>query len=353
MTRKVIILLLLAANFFCFAFSQTGGTSTYTFLNQTNSARVASLGGKSVALAEDDLNMPFHNPSLLSEGMHNHLVMNYVGYFSDIKYGYVSYARSYSKLGTFAAGLHYIDYGTFPYADNSGTRNGSFKASEYALNLIYSRKIDSFFTVGVNIKPIYSVFEKYHSFGVATDLGITYYNPESLFSAAFVLKNMGIQLSKYYEGGEREPLPFEIQAGFAQKFAYAPFRISILLQDLQQWDLRYESSLDEDDFFEPSPEDEPSQKLENFADNLMRHIIFGLEFMPGDNFYVSLGYNYRRRQELKISSLPGMVGFSWGFGFRLSKFHFSYGRATYHLAGASNHFSMSTNLSEFYRRNNN
>jgi hypothetical protein len=44
-----------------------------------------------------------------------------------------------------------------------------------------------------------------------------------------------------------------------------------------------------------------------------------------------------------------MVGFSYGFGIKISKFHLSYGRATYHLAGASNHFSISTNFSSFYK----
>lgn len=335
--------------------AQVGGDYTYTFLNQTNSARVAALGGKSVALPGEDLNMPFHNPSLLSKEMDNHLVLNYVGYFADINYGYASYARSYEGIGNFAAGLHYINYGDFPYADVYGVRNGYFKASEYALNLIYSRKIDSLLTLGVNLKPIYTTFESYTSFGLAADVGLTYYNPDKLFSAALVLKNMGLQLSTYYGGAEREKLPFEIQAGFSQKLAYAPFRFSFLFQHLQKWDLQYESTLNDDNNlgFDEEETLTRSQKIEDFGDNLLRHVIFGLEFMPGENFYVSLGYNYLRRQELKISSRPGMVGFSWGFGFRLSKFHFSYGRASYHLAGASNHFSLSTNLSEFYRRHQN
>lgn len=333
------------------SYTQTGGTYTYAFLNQTNSARVASLGGKSVALPDADLNMPFHNPSLLSAEMDNHLVLNYVGYFADIKYGYASYSRSYEKAGNFAVGLHYIDYGEFPYADIYGVRNGYFDASEYALNLIYSRKIDSFLTVGVNVKPIYTSFERYNSIGIAADLGITYYNPEKLFTAAFVLKNMGAQITTYYGGAEREKIPFEIQAGLSQKFAYAPFRFSFLFQHLQRWDLQYKSQLEEQNIFSTGEEvPTRSQKLEDFGDNLLRHMIMGMEFIPGENFYVSLGYNYLRRQEMKIRDIPGMVGFSWGFGLRVSKFHFSYGRASYHLAGGSNHFSVSTNLSEFYRK---
>ncbi len=81
----------------------------------------------------------------------------------------------------------------------------------------------------------------------------------------------------------------------------------------------------------------------------MRHLIFGVEFIPFENFYLRAGYNYQRRQELKISSRVAMVGFSYGFGIKISKFHLSYGRATYHLAGASNHFSISTNFSSFYK----
>lgn len=332
--------------------AQVGGTYTYAFLNQTNSARVAALGGKSVAIPEGDLNMPFHNPSLLSEEMHNHLVLNYVDYFSDIYYGYAAYARSFEGIGNFAAGIHFIDYGSFPYADVNGIRSGYFKASEYALNLIYSRKIDSMFTVGVNLKPIYTSFESYNSLGVAADIGITYYNPARFFTAALVFKNIGTQITTYYGGAEREKLPFEIQAGVSQKLAYAPFRFSFLFQHLQRWDLQYDSELDDNSFnFADETNTAGNKKLEDFGDNLLRHIIIGMEFMPGKNFYASFGYNYLRRQELKISNTPGMVGFSWGFGFKLAKIHFSYGRASYHLAGASNHFSLSTNLSEFYHRN--
>jgi hypothetical protein len=69
----------------------------------------------------------------------------------------------------------------------------------------------------------------------------------------------------------------------------------------------------------------------------------------GENFHVEVGYNYKRRKEMAISARPGMVGFSAGFGFRVSKFHFSFGRASYHLAGGTSHFSLTTNLSEFYR----
>ena len=65
------------------------------------------------------------------------------------------------------------------------------------------------------------------------------------------------------------------------------------------------------------------------------------------------GYSPRRRMELAHDNKPGLIGFSWGIGFRIKKFHISYGSAKYHLAGPSNHFTVTTNLSEYYRKGKN
>ena len=79
-----------------------------------------------------------------------------------------------------------------------------------------------------------------------------------------------------------------------------------------------------------------------FGDRFMRHITVGSEFILSKNFNLRVGYNYRRRQELKLEDKPGTAGFSYGFGVRVSKFHISYGRSVYHLAGPSNHISVTT-----------
>jgi hypothetical protein len=345
--RKTTILGLFLLITACQMHAQLGGSSTYSFLNLTNSARVASLGGKTISSWDDDLNLPFNNPSLLNDSMDGHLVVNYVNYFSDINYGYVSYARHIEKLGNFAAGLHYINYGQFIAADPVGAITGNFTASEYALNLIWSRPIDSLFHVGVNVKPVYSVLESYQSFGLLADAGITFVNRKKLFTASLVFRNFGSQLKAYHDHN-REPVPFEIIIGISQKLEHAPFRFFVLAQNLQRLDLTWDETGDQNNQLDPLSGDPlPENNVEVIADKVMRHMIFGLEFVPIDHFYLRAGYNYQRRQEMKISSNVAMVGFSWGFGLRISKFHLSYGRATYHLAGASNHFSISTDLSTF------
>jgi hypothetical protein len=327
------------------AIAQKGGESTYSFLGLANAARVASLGGEVVSLRDDDINMVFHNPALLSPGMHNNLSLNYVNYFAGVNYGYASYAYSAGDIGNFGAGMHYVNYGTFDRTDELGNIQGTFKASEYALNLFYSRSIlDSALMLGANLKPIFSSLEQYTSFGLALDLGVSYYLSNSLTSFGLVFKNMGTQITSYT--GTREHLPFEIQAGITQGLAHAPFRFSITFQHLERWDLSYTKEDDDTSF---SSGDSEQSGFDTFADNLMRHVVLGTEFLIGKNFHVDFGYNYKRRKEMSVNARPGMVGFSAGFGFRVSKFHFSFGRASYHLAGGTSHFSLTTNLSEFYR----
>jgi hypothetical protein len=329
--------------------AQKGGESTYSFLGLTNAARVAALGGEVVSLRDDDINLVFHNPGLLTEGMDRNLNLNYVNYFAGVNYGYASCAYAMEGVGTFAAGIHYVNYGSFDRTDELGVGQGTFRASEYALNLVYSRVfLDSSFTAGVNLKPIFSSLEQYTSFGLAVDIGASYSLKRSLTTFGLVLKNMGAQISSYT--GTREPLPFEIQAGITQGLAHAPFRFTITFQHLERWDLTYRLPSEEPALI-AGTEIEKST-FDAFGDKLMRHMIFGTEFLIGENFHVDLGYNYKRRQELKVNARPGLVGFSLGFGFRVSKFHIAYGWSSYHLAGGTNHFSLTTNLSEFYKKGN-
>jgi len=327
--------------------AQRGGESVYSFLELTNSARVSALGGKNVSLNDNDLNLVFHNPALLNPAMDQHMNLNYVNYFAGVNYGYTSYAFQKEGLGTFAGGIHYVDYGTFYRTDEYGNVQGTFRASEYALNLIYARSlIDSVLSVGVNVKPIFSIYEQYTSLGLTADLGVVYTLRATNTSAGLVLKNMGMQITTF--SGSRERVPFEIQAGITQGLAHAPFRFSIQLQHLERWDLTYEKEEREQLIY--TPESASGGRFDAFADKLMRHAIFGVELLMGENFHFDVGYNYKRRQEMKMDTWPGMVGFSFGFGFRIKKFHVAYGRSSYHLAGGTNHFSLTTNLSEFYKK---
>jgi hypothetical protein len=332
----------------CHLYAQTGGNNTYEFLNLTNPARVVALGGTLISVKDNDLNLSFQNPSLLDSTMHNSLSLSYINYLADIQYGYAAYSRSYKNMGSFSAGMQFMDYGKFTSADVTGEITGQFTASEYALDLSYSRPIDSVFSVGGTLKTIYSkLSNEYTSIGNAIDLGAIYNNKKHLISAGLVIKNFGRQWKAYND--IHEPLPFEVQFGVSKKISHAPFRINFTATHLEKWDLTYvDPAVATTD---PITGDIIKKtKFSEFADKLGRHLVFGGEVLLSQNFHLRIGYNFQRRQELKLESRSGIAGFSFGFGLKISKFNLSYGYAKYHLAGGPNNFTISTNFSEFYSK---
>jgi hypothetical protein len=342
---KKILHILLFAIIMSPSFSQTGGDNIYEFLNLTHSGYVSSLGGTNVSLSGNNLNLVYHNPALLNSGMNNTLALNYVNYFAGINYGLAMYSRTFPGKGNFAAGLTYLNYGSFKEADASGIITGSFSAAEYAFSMIYSREIDSLFTIGVNLKPVLSHLERYTSFGFAIDIGASYHSRSNLFSAGIVIKNAGYQVTTY-AGEPHQKLPFEIQAGVSQRLAYAPFRFSLTLKHLEKFDLTHQ-------YNSPVTTGTITPVSSDFFENLLRHIVVGAELIPHKNFYFCGGYNYQRRSELQVSSKVSTVGFSWGFGINTSWMDIEFGRATYHLAGSSSHVSLILRLDNIYKKNRN
>lgn len=350
MIRKVVFSFFVAIIALHSAFAQSGGSSAYSFLNLTITPRSAALGSKVVALDENDIGIAFNNPAHLNPNLNNQLNLSYVGYFADIKYGLLSYSRHFDKVGTFGVGLQHVSYGNFIQADNTGLITGNFSAYDMALNIMYSRSFDSLITVGINIKPIFSHLEQYRSYGVCADVGVAYSSQEHLFSAGIVARNIGTML-KPYKSGTWEPLPFEVVAGLSKKLRHAPFRFILTFQQLQNTNLYYQRQRETSTFFGDNQYDTKSL-FEMIGDEFISHVILGIEFTPVKNFYLRGGYNFQRRNELKIEERVSTVGISWGLGVKIKKFWVNYSRATYHLVGASNHFSISTNLDDFFTKSN-
>lgn len=323
--------------------SQVGGSTIFNSLEVPSSARIASLGGNLISVKESDINLAIFNPSILDSTFHQQLAFSYVNYFSDVQFGYVSYARQLNSKLTAAATMQYVGYGHFDETDETGQVIGEFSAGDFALTAGVGMAVDTSFSIGANIKVLYSVLAGYSSVGAAIDLAGTYHNPTRRFTAALVVRNLGYQFSTYREDN-REDLPINVQLGISQRLKHAPFRFSLVAEHLEKWDLTYNSANDEIQIDPISGELIDDGKFE-FGDKLMRHMVVGVEMLLSENLNIRLGYNYRKRQEMKISDRPGTAGFSWGFGFSVRKFNLSYGRAIYHLAGPSNHFTIATNLS--------
>ncbi len=342
---RIVALVFLSTLYSLQLTAQLGGQSVFNTLDIPASARIAAMGGALPAVTDGDLNLALYNPSLLDSTMDQQVALSYVNYFSGVNLGFASYAHHLDSIGvTVSATMQYVDYGAFTERDAAGVETGEFRAGDYALVLGAGYRVDSLFTIGANLKTIYSNLSVYDAWGVALDGGVTYHNPKRQLTASLVLRNLGRQVDGYTDNVQ-DTLPVNLQFGFSKRLRHAPFRFSVVFDQMQQWDLRppEENQVVTDPITGEIIEDSSFE----FGDLLMRHVILGAEVLLGENFNLQVGYNYRRRQELKLADRPGTAGFSWGIGARIKRFSINYGRAIYHQAGPSNHFTVRTRLSDW------
>jgi len=343
MLQKSIAFVLLY--FISFAGFSQAGNSVYSFLDLPVSSRIAALGGTNISLLDNDLSFAFRNPALLSADNDKQISLSMANYLADIKFGSAMYGFHLKGKNYLAVGVQYIDYGKFDGRDVLNLETGEFGAKDMAINIVYARPLNDKITVGGTFKPIYSVFENYTSYGVALDAGVSYSDPKNYFSAGLVVRNVGTQLKGYYrneDGQHYEPLPFDIQVGITKKLNHAPFRFSLTLHNLQQWTLDYKSTN-----LSSTKIDDKSVEQIGFVDMAFRHTIFGVEFVPGKNFYLAASYNHRRHNELKMPGFKSAAGFSFGGGIKISKFQVGFGSTTFQTGNVAYQFSISTSLNQF------
>lgn len=320
------------------------GKDTYQFLGLPTGARQAAFGGANISIYDNDLNFAFANPALLSELTNNILGLNYTNLFNDVNIGSVIYGRNFGKKNFMGFGINYVDYGRFLHTSPSDEILGSFTAKDMAVSVIYARWLSPRWTVGGTIKPVYSVYERYYSFGLAFDLGLSYHNEKALFSAGLVLRNVGFQFNGYHsiDGKQhRESLPLDLQLGLSQKLPKAPLRFSVLFHNMQTWDLSYSQSDAVTDKMEGKT------KAARGADMFFRHTIWSVEILPTKNIYLIASYNHRRRMEMAVKGKRSVAGFSFGAGLKVYKFNIGFSVVPFQTGSLGYNLTFSTNLSDF------
>jgi hypothetical protein len=329
--------------------AQVAGTSTYQFLTLQPNARIAALGGSAITLTDNDMNLSIQNPSLLRREMSNQITYNHVFLFQDISAGYVGFSKHLDSVGTFSAGIQYVNYGNFKRTSVSGEELGTFSAGEYAVNLGYGKRLNDHFSVGGQVKLIYSSLAEYASTGIAADVASTYFSKDGLFTLAAVVSNVGRQMTTY-NNNNTEDLPFNAQLAFSKKFKHNPFRFTVTANHLEKAGQLLYTNNQKPGLKKSLETGDIIPETFNTGEKILAHLTFGTEVLLGQTFYIALGYNHYKRWEMKLEEIGGFAGFSWGFGFKVSKMQIAYGNTGYYVGHGTNHFSFIFNLNDFRKK---
>ena len=345
MTKKTLFLVFFAM-LSVFVFGQPKGSYVYQFLNFSQSSRMSALGGNLISIEDNDPSILLYNPSAINPDFHTSLSANFTDYFTNTGYGSMLYSHTFKKAGSFAFGLQCVSYGKFDGTDVNGMETGRFTAGDYALMVGWGRRLDSSFSIGASLKLIYSGYERYSSFGFATDVAGTYFNRAKQISLTLLFKNIGSEL-KPYTAGNYEKLPFDIQFAFSQRLKHIPVRYHITLHSLYKWNLAYvgenDPLLEKDGI---TGEYKYPTKAAQFFDNFFRHFVFGLEVIPVKYFSLQIAYNHQRHQEMKIPQKRSLAGFSYGFCINIHSIQIGFSREHYAVGAVPNYFTFSANIDE-------
>jgi hypothetical protein len=215
---------------------------------------------------------------------------------------------------------------------------GSFRPGDYVIQAGFSRRQERKWHYGGTLKFMHSGYGLYRSAGIAMDAGVSFFDSLKLFQVSLVMKNMGVQLSRY-EGTTGDELPFDIQVGITKRLSRAPVQFSLTAHHLHQFDIRYNDTSFND------PGAERGRKF--IPDKIFRHFVLATQFFIDEKVEVTAGYNHLRRSELNISNTSnGLNGFSMGLGVLFKKIQVRYARTYYQNNTAYNQFGLNLKLNE-------
>jgi len=337
--------------FLCLVFlsqlhAQQGGNHVFSFLNLPTGARSAALGGHSSATADQTLDFAIANPSLANEQMVGHFSLQQSLLPAGITYGNLATALPLGK-GILLPYIRYVSYGKFQGYDAVGNLTQTFTAFDFQAGASYAYQLNPVFTLGVNAGIIGSYLETYSSYGLAGSFAVQYHHSNELIHATLLARNVGVQLKGYTGLDDAlNPLPLEIQSSVSVKLKHAPFRFTFIGHHINQWKIGYydPSILPKIDGLTGDTIQPPSV---GFVEQLARHFAVQAELVTKGVFQLRIGFDYHRRQELKLEQAPGLAGLSFGVGLNFRKFRLDYGFMVYSKAGMNNSIGLSTKLSDW------
>jgi len=315
MAYKKLILLVLFS--FGSIFSQSYGTTVYSFLNIDYSARSQGLSGN-LGLYGGDVDVQLNNPAALLSVDSVQFSASYSNHLLDFSGGYIGYFIGKKDFGTLAIGALFFDYGEFDETNEFGQNTGStFGASESAIILSYANHLEYGINLGVNLKLINSSLADRQSWGAAFDIAFDY-QPGFLNNGnVFIfVKNIGTQFTYYYD--DRELLPFSLQVGISHMPQHLPIKIGLLFKDLN-----YQS--------------------DEFIDHFSRFVL-SAEFRSSKYLDFRIGYDNQKRVNTAYAGSGSIGGVSLGMGIKFSSFRFDYAISLLNTLGNTHRFGILWNI---------
>lgn len=297
---------------------------SFPFLNLPATPQAQAVGGYLLTYVGVNPGLALDNPALYGQESAGRMYLSYMNYMQGVHVANALYGSGIGDRATWAIGIRAMNYGKMEGYDTQGMPTGSFSPMDASLQALFSYDLTERLRGGIALKAIYGQLERYSSFALASDLGLSYYHPDKGMSWAISLSNIGGFLKNY---GEPRDIPdWDIRLGYSQKFMHAPFRLHGVLYGLTPHHIREVGN------------------GEPLAKRFVRHLALGAEMTLSDNFWIALGYNPHRAMNMSMRNGKSIHGFSMGVGFNQKHYQVALSAALYHQQTMGIMLSISTDF---------
>lgn len=230
-----------------FAVAQTGANTNGSnsanaiptavpFLNISPDSRSGAMGEAGAAISPD-VNATYWNPSKLAflDTASNAVSLSYSPWLRhlvpDVSLSYLSFAHKLDGRNTLGASLRYFNLGSIQLIDANQNEQGTYRPSEFSLDVSFARKFGNDFSLGLTARYIHSNLSS-QSFASGTsqqtkagnafaaDISMYHtgnhqqFGKDASFSYGIDISNIGTKVS-YTDVGPSYFLPTNLRVGFA------------------------------------------------------------------------------------------------------------------------------------------
>lgn len=340
MKKLYLLLIVLTLSFVSVAQQRN---NAYDFLNIGNSARVVALGDSWAPFGDADIQFAAANPASISDTLDGDISLSYVNYFNGMNFATAQYAKSFEKFGSFVGTIQYHNYGRNDETNESGQVVGEFSSADYSVMVGWGRALSDKWNIGANFKMAVIQYDIYSGFALGVDLSALY-KADNGWVCGAAIRNIGGELFNNYRSTNYF-MPTKVQIGASKRLEHLPFRLMIVYDNVQKWNLEYGATTTMTNLF--GDEYQSENHVKSFVSNLWHHFVVGGELSVGRNLTVRGSYNSGRRYEMLVDTARGMAGFSLGAGLRVKRFTIDYACSIQHVGGAANFITISSNMQYF------
>ena len=203
-----------------------------TYLHMGVGAHALGMGKAYTALATDATAL-YWNPAALANQNPYQFYFMHSSLFFDTNFDYLAGSFPTRKLGSFGAGLLYLNSGDFDQRNELNEELGSFGISDMAVLLSWSKEIFRGVSAGLNYKLVTQNMLDYSGTGHGFDLGFK----SRVFDRVDVgLMFMNILTPKVTLANESQTYPLQFRVGAATRFLENKLVISADIAKIAGWE---------------------------------------------------------------------------------------------------------------------